>query len=1060
MAKLFKDKTIKKNLEKYIIPNFEEKIGIIKKWLGAYQNKTLHQKTESQCEQAFNQSFFVELLGYTTFPNPIYTIDPKASTDLGSQKPDAALGYYSSGQSRTIAVVEIKDVNTALDRSQKREGNLSPVQQAFKYKPQFKECNFVIATNFFEIRLHKDNQLDYEQFTLDKLADPTNDYFELKKFYYLLCADNFISKAGKTKTEELLSEIRVDQQKITKKFYEEYKLLRQELIKDIVINNKVQKNAKELLLIIEKAQKIIDRIVFVCFCEDRYLLRENALQSVIKHAENSFSNQWDLLKGFFNAIDRGSDKLEIPHGYNGGLFAEDQKLNNLKISDEVCKKFLELGNYDFSEDLTVNILGHIFEQSISDIEDIKSKTIEGEEADKTKSRRKKEGIFYTPDYIVDYIVKNSLGKYLEEKEDEIKKLNNLKEDINDANYKKRALKTYIEYQSALRNIKVLDPACGSGAFLVKVFDYLLAENIRVANIIADLNDDKTDLFSSEDYIKSLLQNNIFGVDLNPESVEITMLSLWLKTAQKDKKLVDLKNNIKCGNSLIDDPAIAGERAFKWNEEFKEIMNDGGFDVVIGNPPYVRQELLSDFKEYFSHNYKVFESSADLFSYFYEQGFKLLKPNGVFGFISNTFDKTKAAYKLRQYLASTVQFEKYVDFTEVKVFEGATTYPIIFVARKENKLKNNFNYIKVFKDEAGNTPDIDTLPVIKVAQNSLLPESWNFDSMKASEILIKIKSHKTIREKFGKCYRGVVTGFNEAFIINKETKDNLVQAHSSSQDIIKPFYEGKDLQKWHTSIIEKYFIFTKRGTNIESYPAIKAYLEKFKEKLTPKTNSKQDVGRKPGLYRWFEIQDSVDYYKLFEDEKITWPNLQAKNKFCLDTNGYYINAPCVIFPSKDRALLAILNSKLVWFFLKSVCVVRSGGFIEVKPQYFEQIPIPDYSGKSEAFTKKADAMITFTQAYQVNLQKFLKLIQSEFSIEKTTKKLEKFYELDFDGFIKELKLKKLSLEKKEELLAFFEKYKKELIGLKNQIDATDKEIDEMVFDLYGLSKEEREIVMKS
>jgi type II restriction/modification system DNA methylase subunit YeeA len=132
---------------------------------------------------------------------------------------------------------------------------------------------------------------------------------------------------------------------------------------------------------------------------------------------------------------------------------------------------------------------------------------------------------------------------------------------------------YRAYQHILQNVKVLDPACGSGAFLVKVFDYLYAENIRVGKIVQSLFDDET-------IYKSILQNNIYGVDLNPESVEITKLSLWLKSAQKDKKLNNLDANIKCGNSLIDDPAVAGYRAFNWNKEFADIMHSGGFDVIV------------------------------------------------------------------------------------------------------------------------------------------------------------------------------------------------------------------------------------------------------------------------------------------------------------------------------------------------------------------------------------------------------------------------------------------------------------------------------------------------
>jgi len=205
----------------------------------------------------------------------------------------------------------------------------------------------------------------------------------------------------------------------------------------------------------------------------------------------------------------------------------------------------------------VNILGHIFEQSISDIEQLKGELL-GEEittdelVEKKESKRKKDGIFYTPEYIVDYIVQNSLMVYLEEKENECL-----------AKYKKEN-EAYQAYQHILQNIKVLDPACGSGAFLVKVFDYLYAENKRVGQIVKSLFDD-------DEIYKSILRNNIYGVDLNPESVEITKLSLWLKSAQKGKKLNNLDDNIKCGNSLIDDPAVAGERAFDWQKEFSDIM---------------------------------------------------------------------------------------------------------------------------------------------------------------------------------------------------------------------------------------------------------------------------------------------------------------------------------------------------------------------------------------------------------------------------------------------------------------------------------------------------------
>ncbi|MEZ7821116.1 MAG: N-6 DNA methylase, partial [Patescibacteria group bacterium] len=666
MATLFKDKKLKEILKDYQIPNFEEKINIIKLWYKAYVDGILKQKTESQCEQAFNQDFFGKILGYVSFPNELYTIEPKASTETSGQKPDAILGYFSKDKHKIVAVVEIKDVNKPLDKSQQREGNLTPIQQAFKYQTQYKNCEFVIATNFYETRLLKDDQLDYESFTLDGLLDEKDNYFQFKKFYYLLNSENFVSDGNKTKIEELVLEIRVEQELITKNFYNLYKDLRLNLMRDIWSHNKDRQNID---FTIKKAQKIVDRVVFICFCEDKNLLPENTLERVLKQSENNLMSLWDSLKGLFNLIDTGSNKLEIPEGYNGGLFAEDSDLDSLKISDKALIELLKLGHYDFEYDLSVNILGHIFEQSISDLEEIKNK-VEKTEENKKESKRKKDGIFYTPDYIVNYIVKNSLMKYLGEKENSLKEKYNLHEDIQDKTYKERERKVYEEYQLFLQNIKVLDPACGSGAFLVRVFDYLLEENKRVGKILGD------SLFNSEIYFRTILRNNIFGVDLNEESIEITKLSLWLKTAQKGKKLTTLDNNIKCGNSLIDDKNVVGEKAFNWEREFKDVFDVGGFDIVVGNPPYVRADI--DDKNYQNQRrwiescgkYETVYEKWDLMVAFFEKGLKLLKNNGYFSFISsNSITTSKYAYKLQDWILSNFEIKSLDYYENIEVFKN-------------------------------------------------------------------------------------------------------------------------------------------------------------------------------------------------------------------------------------------------------------------------------------------------------------------------------------------------------------------------------------------------------
>ena len=285
-----------------------------------------------------------------------------------------------------------------------------------------------------------------------------------------------------------------------------------------------------------------------------------------------------------------------------------------------------------------------------------------------------------------------------------------------------------------------------------------------------------------------------------------------------------------------------------------------------------------------------------------------------------------------------------------------------------------------------------------------------------------------------------------------------QEHQSSKELIKPLFEGKDLSKWHSQQSDKFLIFTKRGTDIEQYPAIKNYLETYRERLTPRNSPEIKVGRKPGPYEWFEIQDTVDYYEKFEELKITWPNLQSESKFCIDQKGYYINAPSVILPVGNKTILCIINSKLIWFFLKSICVVRSGGYIEVKPQYFEQIPIPDFKNE-EHFEEKADRIIALTSELQSIQENLRQLLLSKFDIDKLSRKLQSWHDLTLKQFLKELKKKKVSLSLKEEAewMDYFNEQKAKADKLKSQIDQTDREIDEMVYALYGLSEEEVMVV---
>lgn len=222
-------------------------------------------------------------------------------------------------------------------------------------------------------------------------------------------------------------------------------------------------------------------------------------------------------------------------------------------------------------------------------------------------------------------------------------------------------------------MRIVDPACGSGVFLIMAFDFMKAELTRVNDKIKDLLPKVEHFGDLLDYVpdSEILTDNLFGVDVNEESIEITKLSLWIKTARRGKVLDSLSGSIRVGDSLIEDSNFAYlDHAFTWETAFPGVFAEGGFDVVLGNPPYVRMEFLKLLKPYLEKRYEVVSDRADLYCYFYERGLRLLKPGGRLGYISsNTFFKTGSGKPLREYLLQEATIESVVDFGDLQVFEG-------------------------------------------------------------------------------------------------------------------------------------------------------------------------------------------------------------------------------------------------------------------------------------------------------------------------------------------------------------------------------------------------------
>jgi type I restriction-modification system DNA methylase subunit len=550
--------------------------------------------------------------------------------------------------------------------------NKSPVQQAWEYAIDAPGAKWVLVSNCAEIRLYAfgHGRELYETWDLGLLDDPA----QHERLWLLIGAQNLLSG----RTAALLDESASAQKDITNKLYIDYKKTRDTLIQ--ILQDQPPRLAA--LTAIEHAQTILDRVLFIAFAESTSLLPAKLIHDAWEKKSKFRPNgAWENFVGLFDAVDKGNPALDIP-AYNGGLFARNEIIDALGLSNFVCENFAKIADYDFSSDVPVSVLGHIFEQSVSDIEKMRADA-QVQEPPKT-TKRKRDGVVYTPGFVTRFIVEVTIGKTLLERFAAVLNAHGVVETKSEKGVitynwtEEFELAVWRDYRQELRGLTIVDPACGSGAFLIAAFDFLEAEYKRVAERLKKLGD-KTE---TEDIDREILAGNLHGVDLNPEPVEITKLSLWLKTAKRGKLLQDLGRSIKCGNSLIADKNEHG-RAFDWQAEFPDIFARGGFDIVLGNPPYVRQETIKPYKPYLKSHYDSYHSSLDLYGYFYELSLRISKNGGRFGFISSySFLKTSSARSLRQFLISHGNLETFVDFGDVKVFDDVTTY---YCNIKENRI---------------------------------------------------------------------------------------------------------------------------------------------------------------------------------------------------------------------------------------------------------------------------------------------------------------------------------------------------------------------------------------
>ncbi|HFN3410292.1 TPA: class I SAM-dependent DNA methyltransferase [Campylobacter jejuni] len=818
------------------------------------------------------------------------------------------------------------------------------------------------------------------------------------------------------------------------------------------------------------------------------------------------------------------EKQSIENTLEISSLSNDLKLfyyKNTVLKDDKCKAkkgqvglleylFEFLDSFDFGSDdeqseilsqkelISSSVLGNVFE----------------------KLNGYKEGSFYTPSFITSYMCKESITKVVLDKFNaqfdlDAKDISELRKSLRKEDKKAQ--------KELLNSIKICDPAVGSGHFLVSALNVMLSiydelnlfdeefylevqnDEILITGRKGEFIEykrpstpkDKAHLIQQELFHtkKDIIENNLFGVDINPNSCEITKLRLWIELLKHsfyqsfdDENYHDLKTlpnidiNIKCGNSLVsyfetgkslnhypnikermgkykrivkdykegfytdkshinqeiknlkisfknfcfadkfkkemksfndkcekyskkygnflavDDENLKffvsanltlfdfdekeatkefvnlkkeydnifnleSNHPFEWRFEFPEILDDDGnfkgFDLIIGNPPYIRQEELKELKPHLAKNYKVYKGTSDIYTYFYELGFNVLKDNGVLSYItSNKYTRAGYGEALREFLLKNVKVLEYTDLNGIKVFDSATVDTSILCFEKSKSKDNKFKYLAL-SNEILKTCAYDIglyKDFAEFLQNSLSKESFTFSDENTSALKAKIERIGTpLKEWQGlNIYRGILTGYNEAFIITTEKRNEILANCKDEAEkertakLIRKMLRGRDIKRYSYEWAGLWVIgtFPSLKLDIEQYPALKQYLSQF----LPRIEQSGEKGcRKKTSNKWFETQDNIAYYEEFEKEKIVWNRISSDLCFSYDNQKNFIldSMFSITFYSNInlKYLIANLNSSISKFWIKNNAATLGDGIYGAKI-YIEKLPIPKINSKNQ------------------------------------------------------------------------------------------------------------------
>ena len=1047
------------------------------------------------------ENIFQRLWGYHqsgTGEDKAFTLYPKLTVPGGGPNggngfPDVALAYFETPAVSDVlqVAVEFKGDATDLDAPQTgRSDKRSPVRQCLDILNSARrgmvgneavKPTWGIVTDMNEFRLYWYDRApgQYLVFNIRQdnllqgpglLADTDQARFDRYLFKRLFHRDTLLTTGGKSLLEGLIGRAFIRQRELETEFYKEYRAFREHLYRTLLEHNAKFLETNTRGRLVRLAQKILDRAIFVFYCEDMgqalkfppqllrdFLIKKSRDQYLKEHGGEIWSQLRDLFSAMNDGTAFGGKKL---NQFNGGLFARDDELDQLIIPNsafcmpgqghneaslyankrtllylsaaynyaaDLAKSLMpepvaKLGedeavaaanarNADPETSLGLYTLGRIFEQSITELEILEAEADNRVSVNK-ESRRKRDGVYYTPEPIVERIVEETLGA----------RLTDFQRECGWRDGREPSLDEIDAYRKRLEEITILDPACGSGAFLITAMQRLLSEwqSLYALRETIVSKAAKTDPFKEkgqDELIRDVLRKNLFGVDINSASVEITQLALWLHTARGDRSLSSLDDHIKCGNSLVDDDFWKGQielslydeeakdrvNTFDWVVNFPDVFPEGkpgGFDVVIGNPPYVKlqnfRKAHADIAEYLRDgradaHIKGYASAQtgnfDLYLLFIEKGLSLLKADGRLGYIApSVWVMNQYGAGLRDLVKEHNALDRWLDFRSFQVFDEATTYTALQFFRKHGK-DTKMNAGRVLVADA--------------PQGDLARDPWNrneavlpYEKLDFGDrwLMLSGAERNLIDKLDGSCkrlgdrsvtkavYQGLITSMDKVYHLERLAPGRYLSKANGANNkleveiedaIMHPLVSGPEAKRYIEPKTDTWILFPYHRdasggvklipakTMADDYPLAWKYLQTHEDALRKREASLNDEGEfeldaagaivdapfhEDSWYRFGRSQalDKQELGKLIVAQTV--PSMRV----CFDDEGRcYINNVRVngIAPAENFDpwfILGALNGPVCDFVFKRISKPKDGGYFEANKQFIEPLPIPDVS----------------------------------------------------------------------------------------------------------------------